>query len=205
MPGADPCSSFGRLRGWRSGRSAIPSVAHAVSAVCHLLFLQTSTNLVFAALAMLTEFGNLYLHVTAVLGERRSAALPTWTAGFGVILTVIFNGLCYLIVLALALARRSPMTMTPLSVGVFFFYITFSFIMNTYSIYLVMAAFFSSVLEARVGAVLQLHGPARLATVQALNNMRSGVSEDVGQLEAPPGPSDNVKCSDGDLLIKNMV
>ncbi|XP_037085404.1 uncharacterized protein LOC119105940 [Pollicipes pollicipes] len=205
------CVGIGRhvfcsLRGWRSGRNAMPSVAHAVSAVCHLLFLQTRCNLVFAVLAMLTELGGVFIQATAVVGERRAATAPSWAAGVGVIFAVTFNGLVYLIVLALALARRSPMTMPPLAVGLFFFYITFSFIMNTYSIYLVMAAFFNSVLEARVSSALQRSGPAGLPVQpQALANIRSTLATIEIEGGEPPRTPDGLKFSDGDLLIKNMA
>ncbi|KAF0287792.1 hypothetical protein FJT64_001430 [Amphibalanus amphitrite] len=206
------CVAIGRhvffcCRGWRAGRSAVPSLTHAVSAVCYCLFLATQTTLVLAALALTTEIGNIYTHLMAIVGERRAGRFPSWVPALGVILAIVFDGLVYLVVLALALARRSPMTMPPLDITLFFFFTTYSFIMNTYSIYLVMASFFNSVLEARVSQVLRGRGRGRAGPVpaQALANMRSSLSTTRPADGAPEPATGEVKCSDKALLVSNMA
>ena len=186
----------------------MPSLTHAVSAVCYALFLATQTTLVLAALALTTEIGNIYTHLMAIVGERRAGRFPSWVPALGVILAIVFNGLVYLVVLALALARRSPMTMPPLDITLFFFFTTYSFIMNTYSIYLVMASFFNSVLEARVSQVLRggrPRGRAGPVPAQALANMRSSLSARPADGGGGEPAAAEVKCSDKALLVSNMA
>ena len=174
------------------------------------MFLATQTTLVLAALALTTEVGNIYTHLMAIVGERRAGRFPSWVPALGVILAIVFNGLVYLVVLALALARRSPMTMPPLDITLFFFFTTYSFIMNTYSIYLVMASFFNSVLEARVSQVLRGRPRGRAGPVpaQALANMRGSLSATRSARPADGGgepATAEVKCSDKALLVSNMA
>ncbi|XP_037068430.1 uncharacterized protein LOC119089724 [Pollicipes pollicipes] len=214
------CVAIGRhvfccCRGWRAGRSAVPSLTHAVSAVCLGLFLYSGRMHVLAALALTVEIGGIYSHLMGLVGERRAARLPSWVPGLGVILSLVFNGLVYLVVLALALARRSPTNMPPLDVSLFFFFITYSFIMNTYSIYVMIASFFNMILEERMASTLRLserqqqeRGQARPLPAQAVANIRSALAAAANPArpapDVAPGLAD-VKSSDSAVLVTNMV
>jgi len=203
------CVAVGRhvffsCRGWRAERGLVASLTHAVSAVCLLLFLHTGTTLLLAALMMMTELGSLYTQLAGLLGERRAARCPSWVPGLGLVLAVVFSGLVYLLVLALALGRRSPMDMEPLAVSVFFFYVTYSFIMNTYAIYLVAAAFLGSLLAARMEEARAAAAAGPRANPQALDNLRVALeAARAGQDSA--AAADQVKCSDKAVLLNNLV
>jgi len=94
--------------------------------------------------------------------------------------------------------------MEPLAVSVFFFYVTYSFIMNTYAIYLVAAAFLGSLLAARMEEARAAAAAGPRANPQALDNLRVALeTARAGQDSA--AAADQVKCSDKAVLLNNLV